>query len=45
VQVLLLGANPGTDNSEVFADVVAPLLTARPKLDVAWRVSGGASAT
>lgn len=39
----MLGANPGTDKSEVFAPMVVPLAEARPGLDVAWRVSAASN--
>jgi len=43
LRVLMLGANPGTDKSEVFAPMVVPLAEARPGLDVAWRVSAASN--
>ena len=41
-QVLLLGANPGSDaTNPAFAEAAQDVMRARPGLDVVWRVAGG----
>ena len=41
MQVLLLGANPGCDDAEEFADVVRLVQAARPGVDVVFRAAAG----